>query len=188
MKLRDRRAVLWGAVIVGAAALSTRVVPVGVRAAGSWKDTLRERQETLLRTRALLTALPHLKDSLADLLPKVVALAPDVVEGRSPAEATASLTSLVGFAASRHGLRVVRMDPLADSSVGAFGRVSVHVELEGDVAGLTRLLRVTEAGEPLLTFDALSVDARDRSSRREAPEVLRVAVTIAAFYLRGHDR
>jgi type II secretory pathway component PulM len=183
MTPRDRRALVWGALTVGAALLGLRVLPLGLRGVAAWQARASDRQATLARTRALLAAVPHLKDSLADLLPRVVALAPHLVAGRSAAEASASLTSLVGFAATRHGLKVVRMDPLPDSAVGVFGRVAVHAELEGDIRGLTRILQAVETGEPLLTVQTLGVDVADRNPRSEAPETLRVGLTVAGYFL-----
>jgi type II secretory pathway component PulM len=183
MTARDRRAIVVGAAALAAALFFLRVLPPGLRAAAAWRARASERQEMLARTHGLLATIPHLKDSLAELLPKVVALAPDLVEGRTPAEASAGLTSLVGFGAGRHNLRVVQIDPLPDSVAGAFGLVAVHAELEGDISGLSRLLRVIETGGPLLTVVALSVDVQDRGPRKDGPEALRLELTVAGYYV-----
>jgi hypothetical protein len=90
----------------------------------------------------------------------------------------------VSLAASRHALRMVRLDPLPDSAAdGVFSRVAVHVEMEGDVAGLTRFLRAVEIGDPLLTLPALSVQAADPLGRPNAPEHLKIEATVAGLYL-----
>jgi hypothetical protein len=77
----------------------------------------------------------------------------------------------------------VRLDPLPDSVAGAFGRVALHAELEGDVAGLTRFLRTIEVGDPLLTVPALSIQAADPVGRPNTAEQLRIEATVAGLYL-----
>jgi len=106
------------------------------------------------------------------------------VDGRTAADAQASLSGLVSLAASRHALRIVRLDPLPDSAGdGVFNRVAVHVELEGDVTGLTRFLGAVERGDPLLTLPSLSVQATDPVGRPNAPEQLKIEATVAGLYL-----
>lgn len=183
MTVRERRAVVGGAALVAAAGLLLRVMPVGARAMSAWHTQARGRQEMLAHTRALLAGLPRLKDSLVDVLPKLVALAPALVDGKTAAEANATLVSIVSLMAVRRGLKVVRIDQLPDTAAGAFGRVALHAELEGDIRGLTQLLRAVETGNPLLSVKTLSVDAPDRAVRAGGAEALRLGATIAAYYL-----
>ncbi len=160
-----------------------RILPWTVRAVGDLRETARQRVETLARARAVLATAPALRDSLSRSLGGIVALAPRLVDGRSGAEAQATLAALVSVAASRHALKVVRLDPLPDSSAGVFQRVTLHAELEGDVLGLTRFLRAIETGDPLLTLPALTVLAPDPEPQPGAPEVLRIEATVAGLYL-----
>jgi hypothetical protein len=184
MTSRDRRALIWGGAAALGAVLVLRVVPLTVRSVSALRTEARERVQTLARAGEVLAAAPATRDSLARVLGSIVALAPRLVDGRTAAEAQASLSGLVSLAASRHALRMVRLDPLPDSAAqGVFSRVAVHVEMEGDVAGLTRFLRAVEIGDPLLTLPALFVQATDPVGRPNAPEQLNIEATIAGLYL-----
>jgi len=181
---RDRRALIWGGAAVLGSLLVLRVVPWTIRAVAALRAEAAERVQTVARANEVLAGAPATRDSLAQTLGAVVALAPRLVDGRTAADAQATLSGLVSLAASRHALRVVRLDPLPDSaSDGVFNRVAVHVELEGDVAGLTRFLGAVEKGDPLLTLAALSVQATDPIGRPNAPELLKIEATVAGLYL-----
>jgi hypothetical protein len=169
--------------MIGLAFLATRVLPWTVRTSVALSSEATERAGTLARARAALAAAPAERDSLAEVLQGIVGLAPRLVDGRTSAEAQASLSGLMSFAASRHALKLVRVDPLPDSAGGAFHRVAVRVECEGDVAGLTALLKALETGDPLLTVSALAVQAPEPWPRPGAPEVLRIELTVAGWYL-----
>jgi len=184
MTPRDRRVLLWGGAAVVGAVLVLGVVPLTVHTVAALRVEAVERVQTVARANDVLAAAAATRDTLAQTLGAVVALAPRLIEGRTAAEAQASLSGLVSLAASRHALRVMRLDPLSDSSAeGAFNRVAVHVELEGDVAGLTRFLGAVEKGDPLLTLPALSVQATDPVGRLNAPEQLKIEATVAGLYL-----
>lgn len=180
MTARDRRALLWGAVAIGAAVLVLRVLPGALRAARAWHARGETRQAALDRTRRLLADVPSLQDSLGRLLPAVVALAPQLLDGSTPTEVSASLASLVALDARRNALSVVRVDPLPEAAVGVFTRVAVHAELEGDVRGLVAILQALETGEPVLTVESVSVDAPEGGS---ASERLRIEMSVAGYGL-----
>jgi len=181
---RDRRTLILGGGAILGAVVMLRVLPWAVHSAVALRAEATERVETVARAREVLAGAPATRDSLAQALGAVVALAPRLVDGRTAADAQASLSGLVSLGASRHALRIVRLDPLPDSvGDGVFNRVAVHVELEGDVAGLTRFLATVETGDPLLTLPALSVQATDPGGRPNAPEQLRIEATIAGLYL-----
>jgi type II secretion system (T2SS) protein M len=181
---RDRRALIWGGAAMLGAVFGLRVLPRTIHAVAALRAEATERMETVARAQDVLAGAAATRDSLAGALGAVVALAPRLVDGVTAAEAQASLSGLVSLAASRHGLRIVRLDPLPDSAAdGVFNRVAVHVELEGDVAGLTRFLRAVETGDPLLTLPALSVQATDPGARPNVPEQLKIEATIVGLYL-----
>lgn len=184
MTLRDRRALLLGLGTIVAAVMLLRVAPAAIRAALAWRTRVAAQEQTLDRERELIAAIPQARDSLRQALAAVVALAPRIVAAATPAEASATLDSVVSLAASRHALKVQRIDPLPDSSAGVFIRVAVHVEVEGDVRGLAALLAALESGEPVLTVSALSVDAPQAAGSKEAPEILHIALSVSGFALR----
>jgi len=184
MTPRDRRALIWGGGVVLGAVLVLRIVPWTIRGATALRAEAAERVQTVARANEVLAGAPATRDSLADALNAVIALAPRLVDGRTAADAQASLSGLVSLAANRHALRIMRLDPLPDSTaVGVFNRVAVHVELEGDVAGLTRFLGAVERGDPLLTLAALAIQAVDPVGRPNTPEQLKIEATIAGLYL-----
>jgi len=142
-----------------------------------------ERVVMVARADEVLAQAPTIRDSLARAFAAIVALAGRFVEGRTPADAQAALADQVSFAAGRHALRVMHLEPLSDSTLGPFSRVALHVELEGDVAGLTQFLKTIETGDPLLTLPALSVQAVDPAGRPNAVEQLKIEATIVGLYL-----
>lgn len=183
MTPRDRRALLLGGGAIVGVVLVLRVLPLAVRSVIALRAEAAERVETLARADDVLAGAPAVRESLVRALSAIVVLGPRFVEGRTPADARASLADLVSFAASRQALRVVRLDPLPDSTAGPFGRVTLRAELEGDIAGLTRFLKSIETGNPLLTVPALSVQASDPSGRPNAAEQLRIEATVSGLYL-----
>src|SRR5437667_1535184 len=180
MTSRDKRAVLAGGALIIGAVLLLRVVPWVGRSVVGLRSRALAQAATLARAEDALAREPEVRDSLAHVLGRVIALAPKLVDGKTSAEAQASLSGLVSLVANRQHLKVVRLDPLPDSAAGAFTRVAMHAELEGDAAGLTRLLKDVETGDPLLTVMALSVMAPDPNSRTE---VLRIEMDLAGYYL-----
>jgi hypothetical protein len=183
MTTRDRRALVLGCGAILAAVLCFRVLPWAVRMAISWRAQVLDRQAGVARARDVLARASAVRDSLDRTLVAIVDLAPRLVDGHSAAEASASLSALVSLAANRHALKVVRVDPLPDSAAGVFRRVAVHAEFEGDAAGIGRLIRSVETGDPLLTVMSLAVDAPAPVPQRGVPEALRVQLDIGGFYL-----
>ncbi len=189
MTVRDRRAVLRGGAVVLATVVLLRALPWAVRSVAALHTRALEEQATLARAEEVLASEPAIHDSLTQVLGRIVALAPRLVEGRTSAEAQAALSSLVSLVASRQQLKVVRLDPLPDSGGGKspFARVALQAELEGDVTGLTRLLRDIETGDPLLTVTSLSVLA-PAPAVPHAAEALRVELDVAGLYLAREAR
>jgi hypothetical protein len=180
---RDRRAVLLGGGAIAGAWLLLRAIPVGVHAVGRLRAHAIETQATVARAREVLAVTPSIKDSLSQVLNGIVALAPKLVEGKSPPEAQASLSGLLNAVAAQHGLKVMGLDPLPDSALGVLARVGVHAVLEGDLRELAGFLRAIETGDPVLTVPTLSISAPDPMSRAGIPEVLRLDLEVAGLFL-----
>jgi type II secretion system (T2SS) protein M len=183
MTSRDRRAVVIGGSAIAASWLLLRALPAGVQAVGRLREHAIETQATALRAREVLAAAPSMRDSLAMTLSAIVGLAPLLVEGRSSAEAQASLAGLVNASAGRHSLKVSSLDPLPDSGLGVLSRVEVHAILEGDVRGLQGFLRSVETEAPVLTVTTVSIAAADPGSRAALSEALRVELDVAGLFL-----
>ena len=183
MKPRDRKALGRGLLTVLATWTLVRGVPAALRAVAGLRGKAEGQVETLARVEDVLMRAPAVHDSLGETFRAIVALAPDLVEGEGPADAQASLSALISMAASRHALKLVRVDPLPDSAVGPFHRVSLHAELEGDVSGVAALLSTLESGEPMLTVSALSLETPDPLPHPRTSEALHLSVDVAGLYL-----
>jgi hypothetical protein len=185
--LRDRRALLGGlSLVLGTAAL-LRGVPAAVRSIRVLRDKAIAQRATLARVEDVIVRGPAVRDSLGQTFQDIVALAPDLVDGDSPADAQAGLSTVLSLAASRHALKVVRVDPLPDSVAGVFHRVALHAELEGDIAGVTGLLGSLETGKPLLTVSSLSIGTPAVPHPR-ASEALHVTLEVGGYYLARRDK
>jgi hypothetical protein len=185
MTPRDRRALLVGGIAIAGAVLGLRVLPWAVRRGTEAHAVLLERATLLLRTREEMASLPQLRDSAAVLSQALVALAPQVLSGSTPAEAGADLSGRMNLAASRAPAKVERLDPLPDSSSdGRLGRVRVHATLETDVRGLIALIRAIDVGDEVLKLDELRVEAPEPGTVQRGPEILKVEITVSGWYIR----
>jgi Type II secretion system (T2SS), protein M subtype b len=185
---RDRRALLWGVGVLFGAGVLLRGLPVVVRMVGALRDRAAAQRATLARVEDVIVRAPAVRDSLAQTFQDIVALAPALVDGDTPADAQAGLSAVFSLEASRHALKVVRMDPLPDSAAGVFHRVALHAELEGDIAGVTGLLGSVETGAPLLTVSSLSVGTPDAVPHPRVSEVLHVTLDLGGYYLAKRDK
>jgi len=188
MTERDRRALLVGAGVVLATVLLLRVLPWTVRSAVAAEAGLRHRAALLARARADLADASTLRDSAGRLSLALVGLAPKILSGNSPAEAVADLSGRVNLAVSGHQGKLERVDPVSDSTVaGRLHRVTLRVGVECDVRGLAEVLEALEFGKVVLSLRDLRVTAVDAGSLDKVPEVLRVGMTVAAWFLGDRD-
>jgi hypothetical protein len=185
MTPRDRRAILWGAVVV-IVGLGGRLTPVVAERVRNARDGLEARAAVLTRMRVELGDSTRLQDSAEAVRKQVAGLAGSVLTGGSGAEAGASLGALVSMAAERHRVRLSRTDALADSgSAGPARRVSVRATLESDSRGLLELLRAIAAGPATLTVDEVRVAADAPGPK--AAELLHIEITIHGWHLPRSD-
>jgi hypothetical protein len=185
MTPRDRRALLVGGIAIAGAVFGLRVLPWSVRRVTAAHAVLRERATLLARTRDEMASLPKLRDSANVLSQALLALAPQVLSGSTPAEAGADLSGRMNLAASRAPAKVERIDPLPDSSgEGRLGRVRVHAALETDVRGLIALIRAIDGGDEVLKLDELHVESPEPGTVQRGPEILKVEVTVSGWYIR----
>jgi hypothetical protein len=166
--------------------LLLRVLPWTVRRAIAAEAELRERAALLARARAALAEAPVLRDSAAGLAEALVGLAPQLLSGSSAAEAAADLSGRINLAAARHAAKLERVDQLPDSGrAGRLRRVRLRATLESDIRGVVGVLRAVERGEAALAVNELRIVAVDPNSRDRTPEVLRLELTVAGWFLVG---
>ncbi len=129
-----------------------------------------------------------LRDSAVQLGQALVSLAPRILSGNSAAEAVADLSARVNMAVSGHQAKLERVDPLPDSlRAGRLRRVALRAAFECDVRGLAGVLEGLEFGKVALSLRELRVTAVDAGSADKAPEVLRVEMTVAGWFLGARD-
>jgi hypothetical protein len=185
---RDRRALVIGSAVVCGAVLLLRVLPWGVRRVLAAETGLRERATLLALARADLADVGVLRDSAVQLSQALVGLAPKILSGSSGAEAVADLSARLNMAVSGHQSKVERVDPLPDSlRAGRLGRVALRAAFECDVRGLAGVLEALEFGKVTLSLRELRVTAVDPAQAGKSPEVLRVEMTVAGWYLANRD-
>lgn len=189
MTERDRRALVLGGTVVMGVLVLLRVLPWGVRNATGAEAGLRARAVFLARARAEFTDAVELRDSAARLGQALVGLVPKILSGNSAAEAAADLSGRVNQAVSGHQAKLERVDPVPDSSTaGRLRRASLRAVFECDVRGLAGVLDALEFGKVVLSVRELHVTAVDVGSPNRVPEVLRVELTVAGWFLSNESK
>jgi len=188
MTVRDRRAVMVGCALIVVAVLVLRVIPWSVRSALAAETGLRERAALLARARIDLADAALLRDSATQLGQALIGLAPKILSGNSIAEAVSDLSGRVNLAASGHQVKLERVEPVADSTVaGRLHRVALRASFECDVRGLAGILQALGYGKAALSVRELRVTAVDAGSGDKTPELLRVEMTVAGWFLTPRD-
>ena len=150
MSARDKKAIAIGLVLLAAARLGLRGIPLLLHQRADLEARALLARIAVERGREALDAHPQVRESLAVRVGRLVALAPRLLDGSSPAEASASLSGLVGGAASLRRVRIVRQESRPDSSASLFDRVLLRVEAEGDIAGISGWIADLEEGDKLV--------------------------------------
>ncbi|HVH09706.1 MAG TPA: type II secretion system protein GspM [Gemmatimonadales bacterium] len=184
MTERDRRALILGGTTVLGAVLLLRGVPWGVRSVVAAETRLRDRAALLARARADLAEAPELRDSAARLGQALVGLAPKILSGTSTTEAVADLAARVNHAVSDHQAKLERVDPLPDSiRAGRLHRATLRAAFQCDIRGLAGVLAALEFSPLALSLRELRVTPVDAGASDRMPEVLRVELTVAGWFL-----
>ncbi len=178
---RERRAVLGGAAVVVVAMLGLRGAPRFVRAVEVRRARAEQAVLALARAREALAEQPVARDSLAVRAARLVALAPRLFGGRSPAEAGAEVTSFTSGRGAARGVRILRQDVATDSATAPFLRVRLRLEAEGDVTGLMQWLADLEEGEKLIALSRLTISAPEPGAGVQQMERMRAEVTLVGW-------
>jgi hypothetical protein len=183
---RDRRTLLIGASVIGSLIILTRGVP----AWRGWVSAARAGAEEQIGAAsdadALMAHARAMRDTLAAREARYVALAPALIAGNTPAEASATLASFVSSAASGAGVKVgaVQLRPVSDTGMRrTFVRVGVRAEVVGDIAGLTTLLATLERGPARLRVRDITVTQPDAAAPSDRVEALRAELTVEGLAL-----
>lgn len=181
MSSRDRRAVIYGAIVLLPGFLFIWGVRPYQAALADARDQLATERATLARERlAVATArqnpqLQHIADSATR------AMRPRLFEGRDDVMASSELASYLGDVA--HQTRVWLQDantrPALPASEGV-RTLRVEIRAESDILGVLMFLQALERGDKLVRVDRLDISRTPRSDEKDS-ETLSIAATISGF-------
>ena len=186
MSARDRRALTFG---MGTIAILF-AIGKGVPRAFSWERDARSdanhRQGELDRATAEIARANIVLDSAKARGARIIGLAPALIDGDSPATASAALAGIISGAAARSNVKIGALQLHADTaSRGTFVRVGVRGDATGDVAGITGMLALLEGGPTLLAVRELSITQPETSAPADHMEALRVELNVEGLMLRS---
>lgn len=182
---RDRRTLLLGGAVVALVLLAFRGVPAWRRWDADARASGTELVTATARAQADVRSLPALADSVAAREKRLVALAPLVLDGSTPAAAGASLASLVSGAAARANvaLGTVQLQP-DTATTGTFVGVTVRGDATGDLPGIARMLALLEGGPELLAVREVSITQPEPGGPADRVETLRLEFAVQGLALR----
>jgi type II secretory pathway component PulM len=167
--LRDRRALLFGALVLVPVLTFREVVQPYLRARTALVERVRTQRGLLARELAVLAAAPRLPERRAQAEAVLAADAPRLFPGTEPFAATAELVGYIGEAARRSRVLVQGLQSRSVPPEPGM-LVQLHVDLRGetDFEGVLRLLQAIERGPRLVRVDALVIQTGgDRPGGRE---------------------
>jgi len=181
---RDRRTLGIGVAVIAALVLFARGLPAWRRWDADTRASAAEMAEEAARAEATVGRLPAALDSLQARRARLVALGRGVLDGESPAAASASLASLVSGTAARSGVQMGSVQLRPDSAgAGTFLRITVQADGTGDLPAITRMLALLEGAPELLAVRSLSITQPTPGGPAEQPEALRVELAVEGLAL-----
>jgi hypothetical protein len=185
MNPRDRRALVLGASVILVVLLGKNVIPAILSGQREARDTASRNEEKLARATVSLKRATQVRDSLRARGARVIALAPALLGGDSPATASATLAGIVSGAAARGNVRIGALQLSSDTAArGMFTRIGVHGDATGDIAGITAMLASLEGGPTLLAVKDLSITQPEPGAPADRAEALRIEMTVVGLMLR----
>lgn len=181
---RDQRTLVVGAVSIAVLLGGSRAIRWWLRTKADVSAAAADTRERLAFAQALLRSERIARDSAEARSRRYLALARQILPGRSPASAGAELAAMVSGAAQGAGLRVGTVQVQPDTTrLSVFARVAVRVQVTGDVRGVTALLLTLERGPLLINIRELSLTQLDPSADDTRAEALRGEMLVEALTL-----
>jgi hypothetical protein len=190
LSARDRRTLVVGGSVIASLVVLSKGVP-------AWRDWVAnsragavEQGRAARDADALVAHAKAMRDTLGARNARYVALAPALIAGNTPAEASATLASLVSSAASVAGVKLgaVQLRAPADTGAGrTFVRIGVHADVTGDIRGVTTLLANLEHGAVRLRVRDLTVTQPDAAAPGDRVEALRAELTVEGLAMAKHQ-
>jgi hypothetical protein len=162
----------------------SRAIPWWLRTKADVSAAAADARERLAFAQSLLRSERIARDSTEVRSRRYLALARQILPGRSAASAVAELAAMVSGAAQGAGLRVGTVQVQPDTTrLSVFARVAVRVQVTGDVRGVTALLLTLERGPLLINIRELSLTQLDPSADDTRAETLRGEMLVEALTL-----
>jgi hypothetical protein len=163
-----------------------RVLPALVRWERDAQSSDISRRALLARATTAIALSNQVRDSARARGARIIALAPALLEGETPATASATLAGIISGAAVRSNVRIGALQLHADTaSRGTFVRIGVRGDATGDVAGITTMLSLLESGPTLLAVRELSITQPEPGALADHAEALRVELSVEGLMLRS---
>jgi type II secretory pathway component PulM len=179
LSARDRRALLWGALIAAPVLINVVAVRPYVAALSGTHEAVARERGLLQRELTLLAHAPELPAEIAKARRESAGARARLFAGYDAIEATSALSSYVGNALRGASVNVSQVESRdAASAAAGLREVSIDVRAEGSLDGVLRGLRALESGGRLLRITRVSVE---RSQAIGGGESLALAVTVRGY-------
>lgn len=181
---RERRALT----VVGMCTVAMFATARGVPALVGWKRDLRsqadESRSSLADARAVLSTERAANEAALREGQRVIALAPLLLSGDTPASASATLEGLISGAAASSNVQLGALELRPDSiSRSVFTRIVVKGSANGDIHGLMQMLQQLERGPALLSVEELSITQPELSGASDHMEALHMELVVGGLML-----
>jgi type II secretion system (T2SS) protein M len=185
MSGRDRRALMFGVVSIAILLAMGKGAPKLISWERGARSDASDQQEDFDRATAEIARVSEVRDSAKARGARLIALAPQLVGGDSPATASATLAGIISGAAALSNVKIGALQLEADtSSRGTFMRVGIRGEATGDIAGLAAMLAKLEGGPTLLAVRELSITQTEIAAPADHMEALRIEMKVEGLMLR----
>ncbi|MEO8879628.1 MAG: type II secretion system protein GspM [Gemmatimonadaceae bacterium] len=174
--------------VIGAASIVALIIGARVPAVLAWKRDVRAESEegrlAVQNARAVLGAERGVRDSAVARGRRVIALAPLLLSGDTPASASASLEGIISGAAASSNVQLGALEMRADSITRSeFTRIVVKGSANGDIQGLAHMLQQLEQGPALLAVEELSITQPELNGAADHMESLHMEIVIDGLML-----
>jgi hypothetical protein len=181
---RERMALAIG----GACIVTIFAAARGVPALLAWRRDLHsvaeENRSALSDARAVLAEERRVHDGAQADGNRVIALAPLLLSGDTPASASATLEGIISGAAAASNVQLGALELRSDStSRTAFTRIVVKGSANGDIHGLSQMLQLIEQGPALLAVEELSITQPELVAAPDHMESLHMELVVGGLML-----
>lgn len=183
MTERERRAVLWGSIMI-LGIVGLRVLPGAMGRMRARQASVQTLAGVVGRMRRDLDAMDALTDSVRLVRSELVGLDSTLLDAHTEIGANGELSLRMRSFADRFVLDMQRIVPITDTTLAPpFRRAALAASFECDSRGLLRMLRAAATEPPVLDVTSLDIAATDPGSDPSLPEVLRVEIVVGGWYL-----